>query len=269
VKVAINFHRTDGAFSRETVGLTRRSQRKAQRWLCKKRPGSRPENSSGDWKRQKPDGSSFSEAIRLAQQGDAAAFEIIYQQHSGRVHALCLRMLRDPVEAEDLVQEVFIQLFRKIHTYRGESAFSTWLHRLTVNLVLMRLRRKKPISTSLDDIDGSGEWDDGPRNEIGAPDPRLSGLVDRVTLQSAIEQLPRGYREIFALYDVQGYNHREIAKILGRSVGNSKSQLHKARKRLRELLEGYGATARDAITRQQATLSRLSPVNSLREISAK
>lgn len=269
MKVAINFHRAAGAFSRETVGLTRHSQRKAQRWLCKKRPGSRPENSSGDWKRQKPDGSSFSEAIRLAQQGDAAAFEIIYQQHSGRVHALCLRMLRDAVEAEDLVQEVFIQLFRKIHTYRGESAFSTWLHRLTVNLVLMRLRRKKPISTSLDDIDGSDEGDDRPRNEIGAPDPRLSGLVDRVTLQSAIEQLPRGYREILALYDVQGCNHREIAKILGRSVGNSKSQLHNARKRLRELLEGYGATARDAITRQRATLSRLSPVNSPREISAK
>jgi RNA polymerase sigma-70 factor (ECF subfamily) len=130
------------------------------------------------------------------------AVEIIYQQHSGRVHALCLRMLRDAVEAEDLVQEVFIQLFRKIHTHRGESAFSTWLHRLTVNLVLMRLRRKKPISTSLDDIDGSDEGDDRPRNEIGAPDPRLSGLVDRVTLQSAIEQLPRGYREILALYDV-------------------------------------------------------------------
>jgi RNA polymerase sigma-70 factor (ECF subfamily) len=140
---------------------------------------------------------------------------------------------------------------------------------LTVNLVLMRLRRKKPISTSLDDIDGSDEGDDRPRNEIGAPDPRLSGLVDRVTLQSAIEQLPRGYREILALYDVQGCNHREIAKILGRSVGNSKSQLHNARKRLRELLEGYGATAHDAITRQRATLSRLSPVNSPREISAK
>jgi RNA polymerase sigma-70 factor (ECF subfamily) len=225
VKAVINFRRADRAFSRESVALVRHSQRKAQRWSSKKRPGSRPENSSGHWKRQKPDGASFSEAIRLAQQGDAAAFEIIYQQHCGRVYALCLRMLRDPVEAEDLVQEVFIQLFRKIHTYRGESAFSTWLHRLTVNLVLMRLRRKKPISTSLDDIGGIDDGDDRPRHEIGALDPRLSGLIDRVTLQSAIEQLPRGYREIFALYDVQGYSHREIAKILGRSVGNSKSQL--------------------------------------------
>jgi RNA polymerase sigma-70 factor (ECF subfamily) len=269
MNVAINHHRVGSAFRRETAGLTRHSQRKAQRLLSKRGPDSRPENSSEHLNRHKPERSSFSEAIRLAQQGDATAFEIIYQQHCGRVYALCLRMLCDPVQAEDLVQEVFIRLFRKIHTYRGESAFSTWLHRLTVNLVLMHLRRKKPISISLDDIDGSDEGDDRPRNEIGAPDPRLSGLVDRITLESAIEQLPRGYREIFTLYDVQGYDHREIAKILGRSVGNSKSQLHKARKRLRELLQGYRATARDTIARQRATLARLSPVNTLTEISAK
>src|SRR6266850_2161631 len=268
MKVAIDFRRAGSAFRHETFGLTRDSQRKVQRLLTKKTPDSRPENGSGDLKRHKPDSSSFRDAIRLAQQGDAAAFEIIYQRHCGRVYALCLRMLRDPVEAEDRAQEVFIQLFRKIHTYRGESAFSTWLHRLTANLVLMHLRRKKPISISLDEIDGSDEGDDRPRNEIGAPDPRLTGLVDRVTLQSAIEQLPRGYRKIFTLYDVQGYDHREIAKILGRSVGNSKSQLHKARKRLRELLQEYRATTRDAIARRR-TLSRLSPVNTLTEISAK
>jgi RNA polymerase sigma-70 factor, ECF subfamily len=184
------------------------------------------------------DGSYLSEAIQLAQQGDAAAFEIIYQQDCGRVYALCLRMLRDPVEAEDLVQEVFIQLFRKIHTFRGESAFSTWLHRLTANLVLMRLRRKKPVSISLDGISGSEEEDARPRPEIGGPDPRLSGLIDRVNVQAAIDQLPGCYREIFILYDVHGYDHNEIAQILGRSIGNSKSQLHKARKRLRELLQG-------------------------------
>jgi|SRR6266850_292835 len=238
MKVAIDFRRAGSAFRHETFGLTRDSQRKVQRLLTKKTPDSRPENGSGDLKRHKADSSSFREAIRLAQQGDAAAFEIIYHQHRGRVYALCLRMLRDPVEAEDLVQEVFVQLFRKIHTYRGESAFSTWLHRLTANLVLMHLRRKKPISTSLDDISGSEEEDAKPRQEIGRPDPRLSGLLDRVNLQSAIDQLPEGYREIFILYDVQGYEHSEIAKILGRSIGNSKSQLHKARKRLRELLQG-------------------------------
>jgi RNA polymerase sigma-70 factor (ECF subfamily) len=189
-------------------------------------------------KQRKPDNSSFNEAIRLAQQGDAEGFEIIYQQHCGRVHALCLRMLGDQAEAEDLVQEVFMLLFRKIHTFRGESASSTRLHRLTVNLVLMRLRRRKPMSIPLDEITGSEEGDAKSRPEIGAPDPRLSGLVDRVNLEWAIDQLPVGYREIFILYDVQGYEHSEIAKILGRSIGNSKSQLHKARKRLRELLQG-------------------------------
>jgi RNA polymerase sigma-70 factor, ECF subfamily len=238
MRAAINFHQVGSAFRRETVGLTRHSQRKTRRLLSKKRFDSGPERSSGDLKGHKPDSSSLSEAIRLAQQGDAGAFEIIYQHHCRRVYALCLRMLRDPVEAEDLVQEVFIQLFRKIHTFRGESAFSTWLHRVTANLVLMHLRRKKPVATSVDEFTGSDEEDDRPRNEIGAPDPRLTGLIDRVNLQSAIDQLPEGCREIFILYDVQGYEHNEIAEILGRSIGNSKSQLHKARKRLRKLLQG-------------------------------
>jgi RNA polymerase sigma-70 factor (ECF subfamily) len=238
MNVAINRHRVGSAFRRETVGLTLQSQRKTQRLLSKKGPDSRPENSSEHLNRHKPERSSLSEAIQLAQQGDAAAFEVIYQQHCGRVYALCLRMLRDPVEAEDLAQEVFLQLFRKIHTFRGESAFSTWLHRLTANLVLMRLRRKKPVSISLDDINGSEEEDAKPRPELGGPDPRLSGLIDRVNLQAAIDQLPEGYSKIFLLYDVHGYEHNEIAQILGRSIGNSKSQLHKARKCLRELLQG-------------------------------
>jgi len=240
MKVAINFHRVGSAFRRETVGLTRHSQPKAQRLTSETTLSTGPEHRLEEAETRKLDRSSLSEAIRLAQQGDAVAFELIYRLHCGRVYALCLRMLRDPADAEDLAQEAFIQLFRKIHTFRGESAFSTWLHRLTANLVLMRLRKKKPISTSLDEITGSDEGDDRPRNEMGAPDPRLTGLVDRVNLQSAIDQLPHGYREIFILYDVQGYEHREIAKILGRSVGNSKSQLHKARKRLRELLHKAG-----------------------------
>jgi len=267
MKVAITFHRVGSAFRRETVGLKRHSQLKAQRLLSKKTPDSRPENSSGDLKPHKPDSSSFSEAIRLAQQGDAEAFEIIYQRHSGRVYALCLRMLRDPVEAEDRAQEVFIQLFRKIHTFRGESAFSTWLHRLTANLVLMHLRRKRPIPISLDDISGSEEEDTKPRQEIGAPDPRLSGLIDRVNLQLAIDQLPKGYREIFILYDVHGYEHSEIAKIVGRSIGNSKSQLHKARKRLRELLHRarrYGRPENHEATNHS---SALVAATSLGEIS--
>ena len=184
----------------------------------------------------KPDAASLKEAIRLAQQGDAAAFETIYQLHSRRVYALCLRMIGDPAEAEDLTQEAFLQLFRKIHTFRGESAFSSWLHRLTANIVLMRFRKKRPVPVSLEDMLRPDDEQNRITFEIGALDPRLSGLFDRLNLHEALEQLPAGYKSMFLLHDVHGYEHNEIASILGCSVGNSKSQLHKARKRLRELL---------------------------------
>ncbi len=180
---------------------------------------------------------SEAEAIRLAQQGDAAAFERIYQLHSRRVYALCLRMVGNTAEAEDLTQEAFLQLFRKIHTFRGESAFSTWLHRLSVNVVLMRLRKKSLAETSLEEVTEPDEETGGPRKEVGGPDLLLSGSIDRVNLQRAIDQLPPGYKSVFMLHDVQGYEHNEIAEIMGCSIGNSKSQLHKARMRLRELLQ--------------------------------
>lgn len=238
MKVAINLRHVGASFRRDNVGLTHHSQLKTQRLLSKRTPSSGPEHGLRELKGANADSSFLTETIRLAQQGDAAAFELIYELHCGRVYALCLRMLRDPVEAEDLAQDVFVQLFRKIHTFRGESAFSSWLHRLTTNVVLMHLRRKKPMATSLDEITGSDEEEDSLRNEIGGPDLRLSGLVDRLTLQAAIDPLPEGYRAIFFLHDVQGYKHGEIAEILACSVGNSKSQLHKARKRLRGLLKG-------------------------------
>jgi RNA polymerase sigma-70 factor, ECF subfamily len=184
----------------------------------------------------KPDAASLKKAIRLAQQGDAAAFETIYQLHSRRVYALCLRMSGDPVEAEDLTQEAFLQLFRKIHTFRGESAFSSWMHRLTANIVLMRFRKKRPVPVSLEEMTRPDDEKERPALEIGVPDLRLTGLFDRINLHTALEQLPRGYKSMFLLHDVQGYEHNEIARMLGCSVGNSKSQLHKARKRLRELL---------------------------------
>jgi RNA polymerase sigma-70 factor, ECF subfamily len=177
------------------------------------------------------------EAIRRAQQGDAGAFERIYTLHNRRVYALCLRMVGNTAEAEDLTQEAFLQLFRKIATFRGESAFSTWLHRLSVNVVLMRLRRKTLAETSLDETTDPEDETSGPRKDIGGPDLRLSGSVDRVNLERAVEQLPPGYRSIFVLHDVQGYEHKEIAKIMNCSIGNSKSQLHKARMRLRQLLQ--------------------------------
>jgi RNA polymerase sigma-70 factor (ECF subfamily) len=176
------------------------------------------------------------EAIRLAQQGDPAAFERIYQLHSRRIYSLCLRMVSNTAEAEDLTQEAFLQLFRKIATFRGESAFSTWLHRLAVNVVLMRLRKKKVSESSLEEATEPDEESGGPRRDFGAPDLRLSGSIDRVNLQRAIDELPPGYKQVFVLHDMQGYEHNEIADIMQCSIGNSKSQLHKARMRLRELL---------------------------------
>jgi RNA polymerase sigma-70 factor (ECF subfamily) len=176
------------------------------------------------------------EAIRLAQQGDAGAFERLYQLHNRRVYSLCLRMVSNTAEAEDLTQEAFLQLFRKIATFRGESAFSTWLHRLSVNVVLMKLRRKSGTETSLEQVTEPDEESGSPRRDFGGPDIRLSGSIDRVNLQRAVDQLPPGYKAVFVLHDVQGYEHNEIAEIMGCSIGNSKSQLHKARMRLRGLL---------------------------------
>jgi RNA polymerase sigma-70 factor, ECF subfamily len=146
-------------------------------------------------------------------------------------------MVGNTAEAEDLAQEAFLQLFRKIATFRGESAFSTWLHRLSVNVVLMRLRKKTLAETSLDETTDPDDESGGPRKDIGGPDLRLSGSVDRVNLERAVDQLPPGYRSVFVLHDVQGYEHNEIAKIMNCSIGNSKSQLHKARMRLRDLLQ--------------------------------
>jgi len=179
---------------------------------------------------------SDAEVIQRAREGDQTAFEYLYRLHSRRVYAVCLRMVADPTEAEDLTQEAFLLLFRKIHTFRGESAFSTWLHRLAVNLVLMRLRKKSPPIVSIEttpDADAETGW---PSIDIGAPDLLLEGSIDRINLARCIAQLPAGYRTMFVLHDIQGYEHQEIAKMLGRSVGDSKSQLHKARTRLRELL---------------------------------
>jgi RNA polymerase sigma-70 factor, ECF subfamily len=175
------------------------------------------------------------EAIQLAQKGNTAAFEHIFRLHSRRVYALCLRMVRNTSEAEDLAQETFLQLFRKIQTFRGESALSTWLHRVSVNVVLMHLRKKTALETPSEqpnEGDGSNQLVE----EIGAPDPVLSGAIDRINSDRAIGKLPPGYKNAFLLHDVDGYEHREIAEIMGYSAGNSKSQLHKARKQLRNAL---------------------------------
>lgn len=176
------------------------------------------------------------EAIERAKAGDAECFEALYAMHKRRVYSLCLRMVGNTAEAEDLTQEAFLQLFRKIATFRGESAFSTWLHRLSVNVVLMHLRKKGLSEVSLEEA-MEPQQEDGPKRDVGARDNILAGSIDRVNLERAIESLPPGYRIIFVLHDIEGYEHNEIAEMMGCSIGNSKSQLHKARMKLRDLLK--------------------------------
>jgi RNA polymerase sigma-70 factor (ECF subfamily) len=188
-----------------------------------------------DAKKQQGDRLSEATLIERAKLGDAEAFEALYNLHKRRVYSLCLRMTANTAAAEDLTQEAFLQLFRKIGTFRGESAFSTWLHRMAVNVVLMQLRKKGLPVVPLEDTMESEE--EGPRKEPGADDPRLAGSIDRMQLQKSIEALPPGYRMIFLLHDVEGYEHNEIAEMVGCSIGNSKSQLHKARMKLREFLK--------------------------------
>jgi RNA polymerase sigma-70 factor, ECF subfamily len=187
--------------------------------------------------RQRPT-SEFDEpqAIERAKQGDAQAFQALYDRHKRRVYSLCLRMTANTAEAEDLAQEAFLQLYRKIATFRGESAFSTWLHRLSVNVVLMHLRKKSLPVVSLEETTQGGE-EDTPKKDFGADDLALAGSIDRLQLQTAVNDLPPGYRTIFVLHDVEGYEHNEIAKLVGCSIGNSKSQLHKARMKLRDMLK--------------------------------
>jgi RNA polymerase sigma-70 factor, ECF subfamily len=188
-----------------------------------------------DAKKQQGDRLSESAAIERAKQGDAEAFEALYNLHKRRVYSLCLRMTANTAAAEDLTQEAFLQLFRKIGTFRGESAFSTWLHRMAVNVVLMQLRKKGlPVVPLEETMEGEEE---APKKEPGAEDPRLAGAIDRLQLRQSIAALPPGYRMIFLLHDVEGYEHNEIAEMVGCSIGNSKSQLHKARMKLRELLK--------------------------------
>jgi RNA polymerase sigma-70 factor (ECF subfamily) len=170
-----------------------------------------------------------------AQAGDHHAFAQLYSIHKRRVYSLCLRIVGNVAEAEDLTQEAFLQFHRKIETFRGESALSTWLHRLAINVVFMHLRKKGLQLTSLDEM-MAPDLAQRPPGSFGAPDPILSGTIDRLELQRAINDLPAGYRLIFVLHDIEGYEHNEIAKLLNCSTGNSKSQLHKARLKLRNAL---------------------------------
>ena len=172
------------------------------------------------------------ELCALTANGNIAAFELIYSRYHRRTYSLCLRMTGSQTTAEDLTQEVFIQLFRKAGSFRGASAFSTWLHRLTVNQVLMHFRRR---SFKNEKTTENGELPE--QTTVGTANPNKMQVVDRIALKKAISQLPAGYKQVFILHDVEGYEHEEVARRLGISIGTSKSQLHKARLRLRTMLK--------------------------------
>jgi RNA polymerase sigma-70 factor (ECF subfamily) len=159
------------------------------------------------------------------------SFEELFKLYNGKVYSVCLRMTGNTAEAEDLSQEVFVQVFRKLDTFRGESAFTTWLHRLTVNHVLMYFRKTRNRREQL--------TEDGEMPELTIKGQNVLAsmpLLDRLALDEGIGQLSPGYRAVFLLHDVEGLQHTEIAHILGCSVGTSKSQLHKARLKMRRLL---------------------------------
>jgi RNA polymerase sigma-70 factor (ECF subfamily) len=162
----------------------------------------------------------------------AAAVGDLYNQHSARVYAICLRMTGDPATAEDLTQEVFIQLIYKLGSFRGESQFSTWLHRLTINQVLMHFRRNRRRK---EDVKPDSEMEIELRRKVQYQP--AGKVLDRIAIDVAMSRLPRGCRDVLLMFDVEGYKHVEIANIFGCSIGNSKSQLHKARKRMRTLLK--------------------------------
>jgi RNA polymerase sigma-70 factor, ECF subfamily len=184
---------------------------------------------------QNPRTESEASLVQRARRGDEQAFATLYQLHKKRVYSVCLQMTRDIADAEDLTQEAFLQVFRSVNSFRGDSAFSTWLYRIAVNTVLMKLRRRKaPPSVSLDEPVSA----DSPslKREIGKADPNLSGVVDRIALRRAVEELPAGCRQVFDLHEVEGFQHHEIAQLLECSIGNSKSQLHKAKMKMRDAL---------------------------------
>ena len=198
--------------------------------------------------------SSEHQLISRAIKGEEAAFAELFESHKNHVYSLCLRMTGNVAEAEDLTQDAFIQVFRKLGTFRGDSALSTWIYRVAVNTALMHFRKKALRQVSLDQRPSQ----DTPKEkfDLCQDDGRLRGTVDRIALIRAIGNLPQGYRTIFILHDVEGYGHQEIARLLKCSVGNSKSQLHKARLKIREALLASPAP-REAEATLPATATRV------------
>lgn len=172
------------------------------------------------------------ELAQKAAAGDIDAFEQIFWRYHRRVFSICVRMTKNTEEAEDITQQVFLNLYRKIGSFRGDAAFSTWLHRMTVNQLLMHFRAQKSRKEETTD-DGELRENDFTGNQKSM---RTNQIIEKFQLNQLIAKLPDGYRKIFILHDVQGFEHDEIARILGCAVGTSKSQLFKARRKLRRLL---------------------------------
>lgn len=171
------------------------------------------------------------ELARRCQKGDASAFEELYRQHSGRLYNLAFRMAGSAQEAEDLLQEVFLHAYRKLGSFRGDSSLGTWLYRLGMNQCLDYLRgRQARMNQATDSLDEEGATEPATRT------PMTPTAVNRVDLERAIGRLPEGCRAAFLLHDLEGFEHHEVAKILGVSEGTSKSQVHKARMKLRAML---------------------------------
>jgi len=177
--------------------------------------------------------------VHSAQLGDPIAFDELHRRYSRRVFALCLRMVENTAAAEDLTQEIFLTVFRKIDLFRGDSAFSTWLHRIAVNTVLMHFRKNSHPCPSLDELCSNADDAGDDSFEAFLADPRPQISLDSISLERAIDSLPVRYQLAVILHDVHGYKHNEIAEIAGITVMNSKSILCRARMRLRDLLE-YG-----------------------------
>jgi RNA polymerase sigma-70 factor (ECF subfamily) len=190
------------------------------------------------------------DVVSRAQAGDHDAFSELYMQHKKRVFSICLRMVRDFSLAEDLTQEIFLQVHRKLTSFHGDSAFSTWLHRMAVNTVLMHLRKRVLAVVSLDHLMENGP-DERVGRSFGTRDLVQAGVIDRLTIYRAVDSLAPGYRKVFLLHDIHGLDHGEIASMLECSCGNTKSQLHKARRVLRGTLiakAGSGGGSGDRVT---------------------
>jgi RNA polymerase sigma-70 factor (ECF subfamily) len=194
--------------------------------------------------------------IRCAQAGDSEAFSSLYEAHRRKVYSICLRITGEPFEAEDCAQEAFLQCFLRLSTFRGDSALSTWLHRLTVNVVLMRLRtnRHRPISVELGPSAEHAET--SLLNLLPVEDRQLAGSVDRIAIGRALSKLPTGYRRVFLMHEVEGLAHSEIARNLGCTIGTSKSQLHQARLQLRHFLRRSTVGRRHKQTKSAASSFR-------------